>query len=156
MQNDDSEEHRPGCKAALCQIASGSSYPWAHYSIEGVQLDPHTMNLHGQSITTDFVSEFMVLSIQMTWTAILATCGYFIFAIGVAMLVAGVIFIYFGPLTCTNSITIRWLEVKFPAKTVEWRHRLMYSDLDEYLGGERIRNNPPRDPVDVPMAEQFS
>ena len=29
----------------------------------------------------------------------------------------------------------------------------IYADLDEYLGGDRVRNNPPREPVDVPMAE---
>ena len=29
----------------------------------------------------------------------------------------------------------------------------IYSDLNEYVDGERIRPNPPRDPVDVPMAD---
>jgi hypothetical protein len=31
----------------------------------------------------------------------------------------------------------------------------IYSDLNEYLGGERIRDNPPRDPVDVPMNDNM-
>ena len=29
----------------------------------------------------------------------------------------------------------------------------IYADLNEYLGGERFRANPPRDPIDLPMAD---
>ena len=29
----------------------------------------------------------------------------------------------------------------------------LHADLNEYLGGERFRANPPRDPIDLPMAD---
>ena len=46
-------------------------------------------------IMTDFVIEFMVFSVHMTWTTLLAMCRCFIFTTGVSVLVAGVMFIYF-------------------------------------------------------------
>jgi hypothetical protein len=144
------------------------------------------------AMMADSMDELVVSSFQILTVASLAMCRTFIFAIGVGMLVASVIFIFLGPLTWTCSIMTKWLEVKCAAKTMGWRHRLfiypslqlarwllgceikylrerfqaagqrgdmmvdietIYSDLNEYLDGERIRPNPPRDPVDVPMAD---
>jgi hypothetical protein len=140
----------------------------------------------------DSMVGLVVSSFQALTTTVLVMCRVFILAVGVAMLVASVIFIFLRPLTWTYSIMTRWLEVKYAAKTMGLRHRLfiypslqlarwllgceikylherfqaagqrggmmvdietIYSDLKEYLGGERIRNNPPRDPIDVPMAD---
>ena len=76
------------------------------------------------AMMTDFMNELMVSSIQMVATLSVTMCRYFILTIGVMMLVVSVIFIYLGPLTWTYSITTRWIELKHPAKTMGWRHRL--------------------------------
>ena len=47
---------------------------------------------------------------------------------------------------------------KVSSSRPDWRHddglEFIYSDLNEYLGGERIRANPPRDRLDLPAVPE--
>ena len=57
-----------------------------------------------QAMMADSMDELVVSSFQMFAMAVLAMCKIFILAIGVAVLVVSVIFIFLGPLTWTYSI----------------------------------------------------
>jgi hypothetical protein len=117
-------------------------------------------------------------------------CKAFMYMLGLSVLVAGVTFLFLGPLTWNYSRLTWWFERRCAWRTMGWRHRLfiypslqiarwllgreigflrerfraanqqgdmmidlesVYADLCEYLGGERVQTNEPRDPIDMPV-----
>ena len=68
-------------------------------------------------------------------------CKAFIYMLGLSVLVAGVSFLFLGPLTWNYSTLTWWFERRFAPMTMGWRHRLfMYPSLQvsRWLLGREI------------------
>ena len=168
------------------QLKGCSSMPRAEVPIESFEKETAWL------MVADAMDGLMTSTFHGCVMMAAMVCKAFICMLGLSVLVAGVTFLFLGPLTWNYSRRTWWFERRFSPMTMGWRHRLfmypslqvsrwllgrevgylhecfraarqqgdmmvdlegIYADLCKHLGGERVRLDEPRDPINVPMGE---